>query len=401
MVSFFLQLDYSDDACIENVVRSALQRGNCVGSRKLDDCRPRAMDHQVGGHPLQMAGRCVLKPIKLPQARMSTPEVAESTADSDSDDSDPIKIYRGVRELAFYETIQCANASDLSLSKIPLLSELRLLTRVSSKGFFGSAKLMPSDIASIGLMLCLPKCLSDSTVRNCIKTYRSALRDIEKELLVMKQIARHTACYFGVVNLDGQGQSYHLILDNLTMPYERPNVMDLKVGRQVYEPAASITAQQHKIAKYPEQSTIGFRIVGMKAYSPSFSNVHDGYEIWGKPFGKGLRSKEDALGAVRIFFLASHGNVGPSTKRVILSVIEQLIEIRNWFRNHSTLAFYASSILIVYEGNKTACDQVDPDVKMIDFAHVCRDDEEHSGRQGYVYGIETLVEMLKMILKNG
>lgn len=352
-----------------------------------------------------MAGRCVLKPIKLPQERMSRPEVAESIPDLDGDDLDPIKVYRGVRELAFYETMAAVNETDynclpslFSLSKIPLLSELRLHTRVSSKGFFGSTKLMLSDMASIGLILCLPKCLGDSTVRNCVNAYRLALLDIEEELYVMKQIAKHTASYFGMVNIDGQGQSYHLVLDNLTLPYDRPNIMDLKVGRQVYEPAASISAQRHKIAKYPEQSAIGFRIVGMKAYSPSFSDGHDGYEIWGKPFGKGLRSKEDALGALRIFFLASYGTIGPHTKRVILSVIEQLIEIRNWFKCNSTLAFYASSILIVYEGNKTVRDKVDPNVKMIDFAHVCRDDEEHSGRHGYLYGIESLASMLRMLL---
>ena len=331
------------------------------------------------------------------------PEVAESTSDLDSDDSDPIKVYRGVRELAFYETIQFAAAdasSDLSLSKTHMLSELRLHTRISSKGFFGSAKLTTSDIASIGLVLCLPKCIGDSTVGKCVKTYRLALRCIKEELLVMKQIARHTASYLGAVDLDGQGKSCHLILDNLTLPYDRPNVMDLKVGRQVYEPAATISAQQHKVAKYPEQSAIGFRIVGMKAYSPSSPNGRDGYEIWGKPFGKGLRTKEDALEALRIFFLASSGTMSPYTKRIILSVIDQLVEIRDWFRYNSTLAFYASSILIVYEGNKTVRD-VDPDVKMIDFAHVCRDDEEHSGRQGYLYGIESLTEMLRMLLPNG
>ena len=389
--------------CIENVVRSALRRGDDVGSGKLDG-RPRAMNHQVGGHPLQMAGRCVLKPIKLPRASMSMPEVAESTSDLDSDDSDPIKVYRGVRELAFYETIQFAAAdasSDLSLSKTHMLSELRLHTRISSKGFFGSEKLTTSDIASIGLVLCLPKCIGDSTVGNCVKTYRLALRCIKEELLVMKQIARHTASYLGAVDLDGQGKSCHLILDNLTLPYDRPNVMDLKVGRQVYEPAATISAQQHKVAKYPEQSAIGFRIVGMKAYSPSSPNGHDDYEIWGKPFGKGLRTKEDALEALRIFFLASSGTMSPYTKRIILSVVDQLVEIRDWFRYNSTLAFYASSILIVYEGNKTVREKIDPDVKMIDFAHVCRDDEEHSGRQGYLYGIESLTEMLRMLLPNG
>ena len=93
------------------------------------------------------------------------------------------------------------------------------------------------------------------------------------------------------------------------------------------------------------------------------------------------------------------------TKHVISSVIKELCGIKKWFEEeNSTLAFYASSILIVYDAEDNTmtsqsqndhqfCQQ-DPIVKMIDFAHTCLCS---TGDRGYLKGITTLLRILQEI----
>ena len=64
------------------------------------------------------------------------------------------------------------------------------------------------------------------------------------------------------------------------------------------------------------------------------------------------------------------------------------------------MAFYASSILIAYEGNRLDGEvahhtsEVEPVVKIIDFAHVCRQTGEDGG---YLKGVLNLLEILDEI----
>ena len=139
----------------------------------------------------------------------------------------------------------------------------------------------------------------------------------------------------------------------------------------------------------------------MKVYLPSANGGGDEYKCLNKSFGIKLKMKNDVIQALMTFFQCGDNNhITPYTKHVLSSVIKELTLLKKCFEEeNSTLAFYASSILIVYDtediAKKTSqndqfCQQ-DPIVKMIDFAHTCRCS---TGDRGYLKGITTLLAIL-------
>lgn len=190
------------------------------------------------------------------------------------------------------------------------------------------------------------------------------------------------------------------MLQNLTAPFSKPNIIDIKMGTRTFEPTAPPSKQMSEAAKYPQQVEFGFRIVGMGVHSD------DGkYKYWDKSFGVGLKTRDDLTRALATFFPCDNAARGTSTCRVLSCVIDQLTQLYDWFeKENSSLSFYASSILIAYEGRyhdenvNTRQTSNDPVVKMIDFAHVCR---QTGADEGYLKGIRNLLEILDAIKENG
>ena len=267
----------------------------------------------------------------------------------------------------------------------------------------------------------------DPVVVSSIKTYANVWCTLLREMEALKMASTLTSPYVGVVDLDNlerQQQAKlassvlggppqplvnrpHLLLQNLTTSFRHPNIIDIKMGTQTYEPAAPLSKQKREAAKYPQQTEFGFRIVGMRVYDPSSATNGDSneYKTWDKRYGVSLTTHEEIVQALMTFFQCNsegHGSSvqSPSTRRVMSSVRGQLTQIKNWFQDeNSTLAFYASSILIVYDGSSDPSEDCnlsfntypDPIVKMIDFAHVCR---QNGGDTGYLKGIDSLLGMI-------
>ena len=73
----------------------------------------------------------------------------------------------------------------------------------------------------------------------------------------------------------------------------------------------------------------------------------------------------------------------------------QLRPIRRWFTENDCLAFYASSLLLIYDGDASRGDATSS--KMIDFGHVRR---EAGGDPGYELGLSTLISLLTSLLND-
>ena len=396
---------------------------------------------QVGGiaqhkHPVLTFDKYILKPLRLAVCRRSsscnvsveekrttTNAVRESTQNNIKEQStstdykdgvrDKTKAYRGVREVAFYETLHFA--STLS-STSDILSYIAHKSLLSNLGYFDSTALSLAYYAR------------DPVVTSSVQSYTQSLHALANEVQALKQLSAFTSSYFGVVDLEmllndkdrrntSSGlqqhtmQKPHLLLQNLTAPFHRPNIIDIKMGTQTYEPYAPVSKQKREVAKYPQQAEIGFRIVGMRVHNDG-SLSDDGsdgeYKCWDKSFGVKLRTRNDLIHAFMTFFNCNDTQNVPNTRHVLTSVIKQLTQIKQWFEEeNSTLAFYASSILIVYDDSSGDASQLDmttsrnsfqdPVLKMIDFAHVCR----HTGGDvGYLKGICSLLGILNEIHKS-
>lgn len=82
-----------------------------------------------------------------------------------------------------------------------------------------------------------------------------------------------------------------------------------------------------------------------------------------------------------------------SCKQAVLkNLLGKLESVSEWMSHQRSYVFYASSLLIVYEG-AFRCDQVE--VKMIDFAHVFPSFELDSN---YIFGLEKFVDCIRVLL---
>jgi hypothetical protein len=145
------------------------------------------------------------------------------------------------------------------------------------------------------------------------------------------------------------------------------------------EPDAPDEKRSREFQKYPLQSEFGFRIVGMRVYDPTADGE---FRRYNKAYGRGLETKDALKEAFRLYFAAASG-------RCWSNFLTQLRPIQRWFEDNDCFAFYASSVLLVYEGEGD--DNDDVTVKLIDFGRVRR---QQDGDKGYSHGLETLVSIL-------
>lgn len=348
---------------------------------------------------------------------------------------DKTKVYRGVREIAFYEALAFASRLSQLIASCMEPDNNSLSTKGKSIGYilschytvFRSAALSfpdrykPSEGARSMIRRIKDVCTSadsfhrlaflvahyagDEVVMSAFKSYIDTCTTFASTMDSLNSMSVFIPHYYGVVDLQSiQANEYlpptptttlshpHLLLGNVTNNFRHPNIIDLKMGTQTYEPSAPESKQRREVRKYTKQAEFGFRIVGMRVYD----KTTDDYICKEKSFGTGLLTKDQVIGALRMFFCLDGDSSNTICSSQVNDILRQLTDVKDWFENSNPgIAFYAGSILIVYEGDTTSSTVSEPPaVKMIDFAHVCR---KQGGDEGYLKGINTLLVMLHEI----
>lgn len=426
----------SDPSVRLSVLNAAIQRASkWISYQNADDAQP--MRGQVGGvsfhkRPmLTLAPDYVLKPLHL-------------------DD-------RGFREIAFYEALKLAS-SQLAGAKggnnaAAVIAAMaaggtrrdNIVRNGTAASGMNKAALDNWDLVAMWLAIFS----RDSIVMESEHTLQSSWKAMKKEVESLRRLLNFTAAYYGVVGqkpVQSPNLSYpkpseisresYLMLSDATINFSKPCTIDLKMGQQTYEPDALPEKREREYAKYPEQSTFGFRIVGMRIYDPlNLTSDPSGFRTFGKYFGRSLRSREEVVNALQMFFCHSaasyddrqisnkatrdgtnqyavselrkkreaalslpHGRYDIVRSRAIVNLILQLRYIRRWFEENVALRFYSSSLLMVYEGDVSVNNRDLTNLKMIDFGHVRR---ESGGDHGYLHGVQTLMDMLSELLEEG
>lgn len=63
----------------------------------------------------------------------------------------------------------------------------------------------------------------------------------------------------------------YLKLEDVTHKFNKPCIMDVKIGRKSYDPFASSEKIQQQVSKYPLMEEIGFLVLGMRVRAVSMS----------------------------------------------------------------------------------------------------------------------------------
>ena len=346
--------------------------------------------------------------------------------------------HRGFREVAFYEAVKMA-------SKHGRRGTTSAATAAANSSDDGNASFGAIEKCDAWAMT-LAMFLHDAIVAESEHTVVASWKALHKKIDLLKSIAKLTASYYGVVaqNVSPSNPNEvpssprttseitsdsYLLLSDLTANFSKPCAIDIKIGRQSHEPGASDEKKRREAAKYPSQYEQGFRIVGVRIFDSDHPESDlDGFRQRDKHFGRSLGSRDSVKDALRTFFtshchatayketlatrprpamssqsLASLTSVEqPQPKETMLrtralsNVLQQLRAFQRWFEDNKCLAFYSSSIFIVYEGDPNASNKDLVNVKMIDFGHVVR---QAGGDPGYLYGVKRLSNMLTEVLE--
>jgi len=111
-------------------------------------------------------------------------------------------------------------------------------------------------------------------------------------------LARYLPKYHGIVSVEqSQGsKSDYMKLEDLTQHFQRPSILDLKIGKQTWDETASKEKIKEEKSKYLYQEELGFRLTGMKIFDAD-KNKYCSYD---KSYGRSI-SPKDVVGALKLF----------------------------------------------------------------------------------------------------
>ncbi|KAL0490563.1 inositol hexakis phosphate kinase Ip6k3 [Acrasis kona] len=213
-----------------------------------------------------------------------------------------------------------------------------------------------------------------------------------EQLNKVPMLKRFVPEFKGIYSLWDKDLGQHLnymCLQDLTKEYTNPTIIDLKMGTKTYQRDASPTKVAHELHKNPHQELIGFRVSGLRSFNKKTqqsTTEPDRYALM-------RMEKDQVFDFLKNKFLYN----GESTRTDILTnVISELQYLKQTFETeNNSFIFLCSSLLIIYEGDTTKSSK--SKVAMIDFAHVMDLIESEKRDEGYIYGLNTLIQMLSDI----
>ncbi|RKP16043.1 SAICAR synthase-like protein, partial [Rozella allomycis CSF55] len=176
----------------------------------------------------------------------------------------------------------------------------------------------------------------------------------------------------------------YIKLENLLANCSKPCVMDVKMGVRLYDDEADAAKieKMKKLAESTTSSVIGFRIAGIKYFRDNQYHVLD------KSFGKSLTPGNISTGLGTFF----DGIPCRKLSLVMDKVINRLEHIKHVVQVKKP-RLYSTSLLFYYDFD----DPIEANVNLIDFAHSYANKNDYESDDGFIFGIDNLIESLKIL----
>jgi len=165
-----------------------------------------------------------------------------------------------------------------------------------------------------------------------------------------------------------------IVLANLTHPFVRPCVLDIKLGAQLWDDSAPLSKRERldAVAASTTSKPLGLRIAGMKVWK----GERDGYQIYDKQYGRQF-TPENVIDGFKEFFSGAslvYPDPNVQNKNVHVQTLNEVTETKTSINHTKSLAarfftkvheiqlllesletrMYSASLLFVYEGDPVA-----------------------------------------------
>jgi 1D-myo-inositol-tetrakisphosphate 5-kinase/inositol-polyphosphate multikinase len=262
---------------------------------------------------------------------------------------------------------------------VPSAPDLSKLTNLTSEGVLsdesGAVVVKPCTAAEISFYSSLAASHPDLAAH--VPTFMGSLSLSDTSAIPSAPNSGTIETASGTERLHGKklATDLHIVLENATHGFTRPNVLDLKLGARLWDDAAKPDkrARLDKVSAESTSGSLGFRIAGMRTWMGAepravpgeladfVSADADGYWVYNKMYGRKF-----AAGDVREGFDAY---VFPHGKEAVQSEAERtragevlavfLSEVRDAVKvlESKESRMYSASILLVYEGDPEAYEQ--------------------------------------------
>ncbi|KAK9243791.1 inositol polyphosphate kinase-domain-containing protein [Lipomyces tetrasporus] len=207
--------------------------------------------------------------------------------------------------------------------------------------------------------------LQDPTGAVVIKPATGYEIEFYESLAVHPSFASICPKFYGVLELSEQGiitdssgevhrtkdTERAIVLENVTAGFSRPSVIDIKLGRQLWDERASLEKRKRldDVAANTTSGSLSMRIAGMKTWDQN----KDDYVVYDKNYGRSFDS-ETVREGIDAFIVTALGT--DRRKEVMQRLISGIAQIAEVLEKEES-RMYSASILAVYETDLRAFDE--------------------------------------------
>lgn len=170
------------------------------------------------------------------------------------------------------------------------------------------------------------------------------------------------------------GDGPYLVLENLLYGYLRPNIIDIKLGRKLWDEMANEDKKSRlqKVSDSTTSGSLGFRVCGMSMETNDklhdidekyYEAKLDNYVTINKFYGRDL-SADNVISAFELFF-AGHGSLSSEQKSLLVDAFLKRLQLFYNTILSEEIRMISSSLLFIYEGDATRWKELSNDNELI------------------------------------